>query len=65
MEDLWQPDEKVYYIEGGVVLKGRVKRRLEAGETDYLLQSQKNSRSVRCITHGKMQRGCWRSLTPK
>ena len=56
MGDLWVADEKVYYIEG-VVLKGRVKRGLEAGETDYLLQSQKDSRSVKCITHGKMQRG--------
>ena len=41
MGDLWVADDKVYYIQGGVVLKGRVKRRLEAGETDYLLQSQK------------------------
>ena len=41
MGDLWVADEKVYYIEGGVVLKGRVQHRLEAGETDYLLQSQK------------------------
>ena len=41
VEDIWEECERVYYIQGDVVLKGRVKRRLEAGETDYLLQSQK------------------------
>ena len=42
MGDIWEANDKVYYIQGGVVLKGRVKRRLETGETDYLLQNQKN-----------------------
>ena len=42
MGDIWEADDKVYYSEGGVVLKARVKRRLETGETDYLLQNQKN-----------------------
>ena len=41
MGDIWEANDKVYYIQGGVVLKGRVKRRLETGETDYLLQNQK------------------------
>ena len=40
--DMWAAYDKVYYIQGEVVLKGRVKRRLETGETDYLLQNQKN-----------------------
>ena len=42
MEESWEADGKVYYIEAGVVVKGRVKRRLETGETDYVLQNQKN-----------------------
>ena len=41
MGDIWAADDKVYYVQGDVVLKGRVKRRLETGETDYLLQNQK------------------------
>ena len=43
MGDIWQADQAVYYIEGDVVLKARVKRRLGTGdEDDYLLQNQKN-----------------------
>ena len=42
MGENWEEGAKVYYIdEEGSVLKGRVKRRLETGEADYLLQSQK------------------------
>ena len=41
MGDIWEADDKVYYIEGDVVLKARVERRLETGEADYLLQNQK------------------------
>ena len=41
MGDIWKADEAVYYIEGDVVLKARVKRRLETGEDDYLLQNPK------------------------
>ena len=40
MGDIWAADDKVYYVQGDVVLKGRVKRRLETGEPDYLLQNQ-------------------------
>ena len=40
MEDGWNTADKVYYVEDAV-LKGRVKRRLETGEADYLLQNQK------------------------
>ena len=42
MGDRWASYEKVYYMHWGVVLKGRVKRRLETGEADYLLQNHKN-----------------------
>ena len=42
MGDIWEADDKVYYIQWGVVVKARAKRRLETGETDYLLQNQKN-----------------------
>ena len=34
MGDIWKADEAVNYIEGDVVLKARVKRRLETGEDD-------------------------------
>ena len=41
MGDIWKADEAVYYIEGDVVLKARVKRRLETDdEDDYVLQNQ-------------------------
>ena len=42
MGDIGETDDKVYYIQEGVVLKGRVKRRLETVEADYLLQNQKS-----------------------
>ena len=42
MGDIWGEGDKVYYIQGDVVLKARLKRCLETGETDYLLQNQKN-----------------------
>ena len=42
MADLWDVDAKVYYIQEDGVLKARVKRRLNTGEADYLLQNQKN-----------------------
>ena len=41
MEDSWVADQKVYYIQGGAVLKGRVKRQLESADADYVLHNQK------------------------
>ena len=48
MEDSWVKDQKVYYIEGGVVLKTRLKRRLEPGDVDgdYVLQNQKKTQGL-------------------
>jgi hypothetical protein len=42
MANLWDKDVKVYYIQEDAILKARVKRRLNTGEADYLLQNQKH-----------------------
>ena len=39
MGGTWEADDTVYYMQGDVVSKGREKRRVMLGETDYLLQN--------------------------
>ena len=41
MGDMWKHEDKVYYIQGLAVLKGRVKRPAEGDDADYVLQNQK------------------------
>ena len=56
MGDIWKADEAVYYIEGDVVLKARVKTSFGDWRRRLFVAGPTKSSSVRYITHGRQPR---------